>query len=56
MRVKSACLTGIKSMEVGEREIKPTDDEVLVKTHAAGIWGTDRNLYNGVIPPTGGTQ
>ena len=54
MRVKSACLTGIKAIEVSEREIRPADDEVLVKTHAAGICGTDKNLYNGVIPPTGG--
>lgn len=54
MIVKSAFLTGIKAIEVGERELKPTDDEVLVKTHAAGICGTDKNLYNGVIPPTGG--
>lgn len=54
MRVKSACLTGIKAIEVREREIHPKDDDVLVKTHAAGICGTDKNLYNGVIPPTGG--
>lgn len=54
MRVKSACLTGIKAIEVRERELHPKDDDVLVKTHAAGICGTDKNLYNGVIPPTGG--
>ena len=54
MRVKSACLTGIKAIEVRQRELHPTGDDIVVKTHAAGICGTDKNLYNGVIPPTGG--
>lgn len=54
MRVKSACLTGIKEIEVRERELIPKDEDVVVKTHAAGICGTDKNLYNGVIPPIGG--
>ncbi|MEJ2056294.1 MAG: zinc-binding dehydrogenase [Desulfofustis sp.] len=26
----------------------------MVKTHAAGICGQDKNLYNGIIPPSGG--
>ena len=56
MRVKSACLTGMKEIEVRERELIPKDDDVLVKTHAAGICGTDKNLYNGVIPPSGGLK
>ncbi len=54
MIVNSACLTGLKKIEVCERELHPEAHEVVVKTHAAGICGTDKNLYNGVIPPTGG--
>ena len=54
MRVKSACLSGIKAIEVRQRELHPTVDDIVVKTHAAGICGTDKNLYNGVIPPTDG--
>jgi L-iditol 2-dehydrogenase len=54
MFVNSACLTGIRQIEVRRRELSPTDDHVVVKTHAAGICGQDKNLYNGVIPPSGG--
>ncbi len=54
MIVKSACLTGVREIEVRERELLIGDDEILVKTHAAGICGQDKNLFNGVIPPSGG--
>jgi 2-desacetyl-2-hydroxyethyl bacteriochlorophyllide A dehydrogenase len=54
MIVKSACLTGVGRIEVRERELNISDDEILVKTHAAGICGQDKNLYNGIIPPSGG--
>ncbi len=54
MIVKSACLTGVRKIEVRERELFPADDEIVVKTHAAGICGQDKNLYNGIIPPSGG--
>ena len=54
MIVKSACLTGVREIEVRERELLIADDEILVKTHAAGICGQDKNLFNGVIPPSGG--
>jgi len=54
MIVKSACLTGIQQIEVRERELFPADDEIVVKTHAAGICGQDKNLFNGIIPPSGG--
>ena len=54
MFVNSACLTGIRQIEMRRRELSPTDDHVVVKTHAAGICGQDKNLYNGVIPPSGG--
>lgn len=54
MIVKSACLTGIREIEVRKRELHLSDNEVLVKTHVAGICGQDKNLYNGIIPPSGG--
>ncbi|MEE4165912.1 MAG: zinc-binding dehydrogenase [Desulfocapsaceae bacterium] len=54
MIVHSACLTGLREIEVRERELDISDDEILVKTHAAGICGQDKNLYNGIIPPSGG--
>ncbi len=54
MRVKSACLAGIRSIEVRQRELSPGPDDIVVKTHAAGICGQDKNLYNGIIPPSGG--
>ena len=54
MIINSACLTGIREIEVRKRELHLSDDDVLVKTHAAGICGQDKNLYNGIIPPSGG--
>jgi L-iditol 2-dehydrogenase len=54
MIVRSACLTGLRQVELRRRELSPTDDDIVVKTHAAGICGQDKNLYNGVIPPSGG--
>ena len=53
MRVNSACLTGIQAIEVRRRELRPSADDIVVKTHAAGICGTDKNFYNGVLPPSG---
>jgi len=54
MKVRSACLTGIRAIEVRQRDLQIGEDEILVKTHAAGICGQDKNLYNGIIPPSGG--
>lgn len=54
MKIKSACLTGIDQIEVRERELEIEPDEVLVKTHMAGVCGSDKNLYHGIIPPSGG--
>ncbi len=54
MLVKSACLTGVRAIEVRERELILGDEEILVKTHAMGICGQDKNLFNGIIPPAGG--
>ena len=50
MRTKSACLIGVDQMELRTRELDPGEDEILVKTHLAGICGTDKNLYHGIIP------
>ena len=50
MKTRSACLTGIDRIEVRPRELSAGRDEVLVKTHLAGICGTDKNLYRGVFP------
>ena len=54
MKSKSACLVGIDKIEVQERELEAGPEEVLVKTHLAGICGSDKNLYHGIIPPSGG--
>jgi threonine dehydrogenase-like Zn-dependent dehydrogenase len=54
MKILSACLTGVNRIEVRERELTIGPDEVLVKTHLAGVCGSDKNLYNGIIPPSGG--
>ena len=54
MKTRSACLTGVDRIETRERELILGPDEVLVKTHLAGICGSDKNLYNGLIPPSGG--
>ncbi len=54
MIVNSACLTGVRAIEVRRRELIPGPDQILVKTHACGICGQDKNLYNGIIPPAGG--
>jgi threonine dehydrogenase-like Zn-dependent dehydrogenase len=54
MITKSACLTGVDQIEARQRELTIGPDEVLVKTHLAGICGQDKNLYHGIIPPSGG--
>lgn len=54
MLVRSACLTGRERIEVRERSLDLAEDEILVKTHLAGICGQDKNLYQGILPPRGG--
>jgi len=54
MKTKSACLIGVDRIETRGRDLLIGPDEVLVKTHLAGICGQDKNLYHGIIPPTGG--
>jgi 2-desacetyl-2-hydroxyethyl bacteriochlorophyllide A dehydrogenase len=50
MKTMSACLTGIEQIELRSRELEIGEDEILVKTHLAGICGTDKNLYHGILP------
>jgi threonine dehydrogenase-like Zn-dependent dehydrogenase len=47
MKVTGAYLAGIQKIELHERELKPGQDDILVKTHLAGICGTDKNFYEG---------
>ncbi|MGD8765024.1 MAG: zinc-binding dehydrogenase [Desulfobacteraceae bacterium] len=54
MNSRSACLVDMEKIEVRKRDIEPGPEEVLVKTHLAGICGSDKNLYHGIIPPAGG--
>ena len=54
MITNSACLTGVQEIEIRSRTLKISDNEIVVKTHAMGICGQDKNLYNGIIPPSGG--
>jgi L-iditol 2-dehydrogenase len=54
MKSTSACLVDIENVEIRKRDIEPGPEEVLVKTHLAGICGSDKNLYHGIIPPAGG--
>ncbi len=56
MRVNSACLTGVGTVEVRQRELELGADEVLVKVHAAGICGQDKNLFNGISSSLRRTQ
>ena len=54
MKTLSACLSGIKQIEVRQRNIEIAEDEVLVKTSFMGICGSDKTVYNGDVPPQGG--
>lgn len=54
MKVRSASLTAVDQVELRERDLEIGPYEVLVKTHLAGICGQDKNLYHGLIPPSGG--
>ncbi len=54
MKVKGAYLAGIQKIEIRDRELKLGQDEILVKTHLAGICGTDKNFYEGIFPKSEG--
>jgi 2-desacetyl-2-hydroxyethyl bacteriochlorophyllide A dehydrogenase len=50
MRVKATVLRGAHDIRIVERELEVGPEEVLVKTHLAGICGTDKNFYQGLLP------
>ena len=50
MKVMGAYLSGIRCIELRERDLQPGPEEVLVATHLAGICGTDKNFYEGIFP------
>jgi len=50
MKVTGTYLSGIRKIELKDRDLVLEEDEVLVKTHLAGICGTDKNFYEGVFP------
>jgi len=50
MKTNGACLVGVHHIELRPRDIQIGKNEILVKTHLAGICGTDKNLYVGQIP------
>lgn len=52
MKIKTIYLPEPKKVELVERELPgPAEGEVLVKTYQSSICGTDRNIYNGLLPP-----
>jgi 2-desacetyl-2-hydroxyethyl bacteriochlorophyllide A dehydrogenase len=54
LRTRSVCLTGIEQVDLQPRDLEIAEDEVLVKSHMSGICGSDKNLYQGIVPPGGG--
>lgn len=54
MKVTGAYLAGTRKIELRDRELKPGRDQILVKTHLAGICGTDKNFYEGIFPQVKG--
>lgn len=50
MKFTGAYLAGIQKIELHEQELKPGQDGILVKTHLAGICGTDKNFCEGIFP------
>ena len=54
MRVRGARLAGKRVVDIQERELSLGPDEILVKTHLAGICGTDKNFYEGIFPKGSG--
>lgn len=52
MKIKTIYLPEPKKVELVEPNLpEPAEGEVLVKTYQSSICGTDRNIYNGLLPP-----
>lgn len=50
MKTRCLSLEGTKLLQLRDRELTLGPDEVLVKTHLAGVCGTDKNFWRGIIP------
>lgn len=52
MKIQTIRLPESKKIEVIEADLPgPAEGQVLVKTYQSSICGTDRNIYNGILPP-----
>ena len=51
MKTRIAKLMGKGEIKLVEKDLKPGNGEVLVKTEQASICGTDKMFYNGQLPP-----
>jgi threonine dehydrogenase-like Zn-dependent dehydrogenase len=52
MKIQTLRLPESKKVEVIEAKLpEPGEGQVLVKTYQSSICGTDRNIYNGILPP-----
>jgi L-iditol 2-dehydrogenase len=54
MKVRGVRLVGKRAVDLETRELRVGPDDVLVKTHLAGICGTDKNFYEGIFPKGSG--
>jgi len=54
MRVRGVRLVGKRAVDLVERDLEVGADDILVKTHLAGICGTDKNFYEGLFPKGSG--
>jgi len=50
-KTRAARLNGVRDIELVERTLECGADEVIVKNHAMGICGSDKNFYRGHLPP-----
>jgi len=48
---KTARLNGPHDIELIERELVCGEDDIIVKNHLAGICGSDKTFYRGMLPP-----
>lgn len=52
MMIQTIRLPDAKKIEVISKDLSaPVDGQVLIKTYQSSICGTDRNIYNGILPP-----
>lgn len=50
MKTRCLSLDGTMQLSLRDRELTLGEDEVLVRTHLAGVCGTDKNFWRGFIP------